>query len=84
MANKDVMVAEEFSACSQTSHMTIEVPANKRSISNTIVRSPKKRCQNSATAPATEVVKEIGSLDLTNNMDSSHLSFEVVSAQVSL
>lgn len=84
MSSKDVMAAKELPASSHVPYMTVAVPVCKRRNSTTIARSPKKRCQNSATAPATAVVKEVDVLDLRKDAESSHLSSKAVDAQEAL
>lgn len=59
--------------------MIISVPKRNRKKSSTIAGSPKKRHLNTATA--TSFVKEEYMMDVSNTMESSHVSPDDVAAQ---
>lgn len=84
MSNAAVMVAEPLSTSSYLPYMTFSVPICKRGHSSTIAQSSKKRRLTSATATATEVLKEEGFLNITNAAESSHQSTESVTIQEAL
>lgn len=64
--------------------MSMAVPVCKRKTLRTIARSPKKRHQNTATKPATAVVKEENVKDATEDAESWHPLPEAVAVQEGL
>lgn len=61
--------------------MTIAVPMLERGNSNSIVRSPKNLCLNTATAPATAVVKSEDVSAVMEAAESSNPSPNAVATQ---
>lgn len=61
----EVMVAEQLPTSIHAPYMSISLPLCKREYSSTTARSPKNRRLDTATAPATVVVKEEDFLDVT-------------------
>lgn len=84
MFDREVMVANKLPECSHAPYMTIALPVCKGKDSNTTARSTMKRLMNTATEPTTVIVIEKDVLDLTDEVESSDPSPEVLAAQEAL
>lgn len=84
ISNRHVLVAAEMPTSSHVTYMTIAVPVRNRGSSSAKAKSCKKHRLNTATAPATAVVKQEDALVVTGAAEPLHEPSEGLLAQEKL